>query len=397
MPIGFSETSISTMELPRLEPELPYILDDCSLAFQLGYRTKTLWWTIHDKESQYTVHKIPKKSRGKRGPTKYRVIHAPSAFMKSFLRRFHTQFLVPLQDQLGPHVTAYRKGLSTRHAVEQHIPFCPICDAAEKGKTPKKHDCPRSGSVIQMDLSDFFGSTRRSWIRNYFKSLGYSHYVAGLMASVLTVNDIPNQKPKKQRRKVEPNFYTGVPQGAPTSGAICNLVADWKFDWKVLEYLSDLSDQQNLEGEYRWRYTRYSDDVCLTCGKDFPREEKQKVCDDVISIIQREGYRINPKKTRIGHSFYRKTLLGMVFNQKPNIAKERYLTLRAMVHNALTQGIESQYERAGKSSPEEYISYLEGNVNYVCSILEKSNPERAGRLKLELDVAIEDYRGAQDA
>ena len=398
MSIGFAETSLVGIELPYVPEHIPLVIDDCSLAFHLGYRTKTLWWVLTAKDDHYTVHRIlkNKSKRGKRGkyaPKKeYRIIHAPSTFMKPFLRRVHTRFLVPLQDQLGPHVTAYRKGLSTRHAVAQHIPVCAICDDAEKGKTPKKHDCPRSGAVIQMDLSDFFGSTRRAWIRNYLKAQGYSHYVAGLLASVLTVDDLPNQKPVAQRRKGEPNFFTGVPQGAPTSGAICNLVADWKIDHKILLYLADLDKEQGLEGEWRWRYTRYSDDICLTCGKDFPREEKKKICDDVIEIIQREGYRINPRKTRIGHSFFRKSLLGMVFNQKPNMAKERYLALKAMVHNALTQGIDTQYKRAGKVSAEAYISYLEGNVNYACQILEKSNPDRAAKLQIELAVAVENHR-----
>ncbi len=389
MSVGYSETSLVRIELPDIAPSVPYVVDDCSLAFQLGYRTKTLWWAIHCKKDHYEVHRIPKKRKG------FRTIHAPSTFMKGFQRRLHTKFLVPLQNQLGPHVTAYRKGLSTRHAVVQHIPPCEICDTSPKGETPKKHSCPRRGTVIQMDLQDFFGSTRRSWIRNFFKEQGYNHYTAGLLASLMTVDDIPNPKPLRQRRKDEPEVFTGVPQGAPTSGALCNLIADWRIDHQIMGYLDSLSEKMELEGDWKWRYTRYSDDLCLTCGRNIPAADKRKVCDHVTRIIQKAGYRLNPRKTRLGHSYYRKTLLGMVFNEKPNIPREKYLKFRAMVHNALTQGVESQFKRAGFKTAEMYLDHLRGNVNYIAQIIGKSNKDRAERLQIELELAIENFEAVK--
>jgi hypothetical protein len=371
--VGFAKTSLVKIEFPTIPETIPYVIDDCSLSFQLGYRTKTLWWVINNKQEHYTVHKIPKKRKG------FRIIHAPSTFMKAYLRRVHSKFLIPLQNQLGPHVTAYRKGLSTRHAVAQHIPACSICDGTPKGISPKKHECPRTGTVIQMDLKDFFGSTRRSWIRNYFKDVGYNHYTASLLSGLLTVDDLPK-------------VFAGVPQGAPTSGAICNLIADQKIDHQILSYLAALDQEMQLEKEWCWKYTRYSDDLCFTCGVVLSSEEKQRICEHITNIIHCAGYWINPKKTRVGHSFYRKTLLGMVFNQKPNIPREKYLLFRAMVHNALTHGVETQYARAGHTTAGSYVEYLRGNVNYITQIIEKLNPERAGRLQLELDIAISNYK-----
>lgn len=378
MSVGFAKTSLTQIELPAISEVVPYVVDDCSLSFQLGYSTKTLWWVINNKKDHYTIHKIPKKQKG------FRILHAPSKFMKLYLRRLHTKFLIPLQNQLGPHVTAYRKGLSTRHAVAQHIPPCKICDSADRGVSPKKHECPRKGTVIQMDLTDFFGSTHRSWIRNYFKEIGYNHYTASLLASLLTVDDLPR-------------VFAGVPQGAPTSGAICNLIADRKFDHKILDYLETLNTRMDLKKDWDWKYTRYSDDLCFTCGINLTTEETQEICEHITAIIQKEGYWINPRKTRVGHSFYRKTLLGMVFNQKPNIPREKYLLFRAMVHNALTHGIETQYARAGYTTPQLYIDYLRGNVNYINQIIGKLNPERAERLQIELGVAVSDWEATQNA
>ena len=72
-------------------------------------------------------------------------------------------------------------------------------------------------------------------VRHYFTSIGYNHDVAGLLANLLTVTDFPNPNYKQQVKKAPPGtwvpeVFSGVPQGSPASGAICNLVADMLID-----------------------------------------------------------------------------------------------------------------------------------------------------------------------
>ena len=258
MSVGFTSTTVETIELPTKIPKgLPYAIDDCSMAFHLGFRNKTMWYVLKDTAAHYEVIRIPKRKKG------VRIIHAPTPMMKILLQRLHVKYLIPMQNQLGPHVTAYRKGCSARDAVAQHVPKCEICDTAPKGETPKKHKCPKRGLFIKMDLKDFFPSTTRAWIRYYFKSLGYSHTVAGMLAGLLVVQDIPNPKYKKGTKR--PEYFTGVPQGSPASGAVCNLVADQKLDGPILKYVAELNEKHKLEGEWVWKYTRYSDDLSFTC------------------------------------------------------------------------------------------------------------------------------------
>lgn len=385
MTIGFSSTTVDVIHLPLGIPaHMPFAIDDCSLAFHLGFRNKTFWWTVTHKSSMYKVYKIPKKRGG------IRLIHAPEPVFKILLQQMLIKFLVPLQDQLGNHVTAYRKELSCKHAVMQHIAKCPVCDSAPKGKTPAAHECPRLGTYIHMDLENFFGNTQRTWIRNYFKDLGYSHHVASLIANVLTVDDIPNPYYAELKKAGKPvnnvsETVAGVPQGSPASGAICNIIADARLDKPMLAYTEELNTQMKLEGEFRWRYTRYSDDLSLTCGKVLSEVERDEVISHVTKLVHAAGYRVNLKKTRAAHKYYRKMLLGMVFNQKPNIERQKYLRFRAITHNCLVNGFEVEAAKSGKTKSK-FVSWLRGNINYVGQIHEEHGQKLLGIFEAALNL-----------
>lgn len=383
MTTGFRETSVEIIDLPKAIPDdLPYAIDDGSLAFHLGFRPKTMWFALCKPNQQYKVLQIPKRKRG------VRIIHAPTEMMKLLLHRILIKFVMPLQEKLGSHVTAYRKGKSVRDAVLQHIPSCPFCDTATQ--TPKKHDCPRLGTYIHMDLKDFFPSTTRAWIRNFYKKYGYSHSVAGYLANLLTVKDIPNPRYKPGTEASQ--FFTGVPQGSPASGAICNLIANERLDKPLLRYFWQLNYEMRLSNPQKWVYTRYSDDLSFTCGVLLSREERQRVIEDVSKIIRESGYRIHKKKTKISYGYHRKTLLGIVFNQKPNIAKETYATLRAIVHNCATRGFETQYEKAGQPTPEALVIWLRGKIGWVKQI----NSVKGEKLLKEFDTALSLYKQRQE-
>ena len=384
MSVGYRHTSIELMELPPELPEgVPDIFDDCSLAFQLGFRTRTLWYILHHIGEQYTMHTVRKRSGG------VRLIHEPNPRMKLLLKRMLIKVVEPLQSQLGPHVTAYRKNRSIPDAVQRHVPACPVCDESPLDITPAAHNCPRNGLMLHIDLKDFFPTNSRAWVRNYFKSVGFGHDVSSYLASLATVPTIPNRKyrRKKGAAQTQPEFYTGVPQGSPVSGAICNLVADQRLDQPMLALLETLNTQYGLVApEEKFVYSRYSDDLTITCGKPFTRDDRKAILRAVSSCIKRSGYRINPKKTRMSFGPYRKILLGTVFNRHPNLPKEKYYKIRAIVHNCKVHGFDSQFQRAGKSSSGELIYWLRGKINWLCQL----NPNRGAKLKHKFDAACQE-------
>ena len=337
-------------------------------------------------KTRYRIFKIPKKSGGER------VIHAPTDLVKGLHQSINHNFLKPMQDILGDHVTAYRDGRSIKDAVSRHIADCPTCTEYESlGKTAPKHACPRYGAYIQLDLQDFFSTTSRARVRNYFRGTGYSKDVAGLLAGIFVVEGIPNEKyrPGTNDRKE----FCGVPQGSPTAGAICNLVASEIIDKPILEYLEKENEKYNLVGAYKWVYSRYADDLALTCGRDFPIGEKLRITRDIGNIVHTAGYRVNKKKTRVHSSWYRKQMLGLVFNQKPNIAREEYLKVKATVHNCFVHGVESQRDTVKFPTRGAFISYLRGKVAYYTQIM----PQKGAKLASELKLAIQNDEPDMDS
>lgn len=349
--------------------------DSITLANHLGIRHKSLWSAVLVEDSvKYKLITIPKKSG------KVRLIHAPSPGLK-FIQRRLNKYLNQFQEHLPDYVSAYRPSHKISDAVQRHIAACPICDSASE--TPPKHNCPRKGAYLQMDLKDFFHHTRRWWVGQMLeKDLGLPNSVAGPIRDIVTVKNIPCPT-----KKYPEALRYGVPQGAPTSGAICNLVAYYRMDKPICEYLEALNLRYNLTGERAWVYSRYADDLAFTCGRDFPFHEKVQIVNELIEVIEKTGYAVNKRKVHIRSSHRRKDLLGLNFNDRITISRDEYLRLRALVHNCLVHGIETQYQTAGYSDPERFISWLKGKLSYVQQV----DPRKGGALQTELAGALANY------
>ena len=373
----FQATEILKYDLnPLLEnnENLALIIDDYTLAYCLRTVTRLLWNALIYREKMYTTFTIPKKTGGLRS------IKAPRPYMKRIQSRLYRKVLTPLHKELGTHVTGYRAGVGTKAAVVLHVHPCDICDSAPAGETAKSHACPRNGTYIKIDLKDFFHTTRKWWIESYLISVGYSAYVSDLMAGIMTVPGLPHPyKPEKT--------ITGVPQGSPTSGAICNLVAARRLDTRIMGFLNKLNQDHNLDSTWGWRYSRYADDIAITCGKYVSGKQRDRVLDYVKMIISRAGYFVNPKKTKVKTGRKQRKLLGLVFNQKPNIERRDYLRLRAVVFNCLMYGFESQSQRAGYENEAPFLSWLHGKLNYVKHI----HPAHGEKLQLVLTDAIQTH------
>jgi len=380
-------------EAPRLKVEkLPLVIDDWTLAFRMGFTGRTLWFALKNRTEMYQVFKIKKASGG------MRTIHNPNKLMRLIGKQLRARFLLPLCAELGPHVGAYQVGKGTRDNALAHLAPCPVCAPADGPHTCKKvltptldsytftrlsadeckacapvpkHDCPRRGVKIHMDLKDFFTSTRRSWIRQYFhRVVGYNHYVSGLLAELMTV---PFTEGKRS--------WSGVPQGAVTSGDICNLVADWRLDQPIIA---------SLKG---WTYSRYADDLYFSHPENLPREEVDRVIAEIERLVQCAGYRVNRKKLHVQRPRRRQKVLGIVVNQKINIPREEYRKFRSLLNNCLRHGFESQVERAKKESVGELHGWLVGKITYFKMVA----PEKGEKLRMIYDFAKQKHSWATDA
>lgn len=328
---AFNKTTIELIDIPdfdKIPDGLPKVIDSMSLAHSLGIRNRTMMHLITQREHMYKRTSIRKKSGGKR------MIHAPERMLKFTQGRLLTRFFNQLE--YPEHISAYVPGRSTRKSAELHA---------------------NKPVLIVIDLKDFFPSTRRAWVRRAIQDLfGYPFAVANNMADLMTV---PMDFPYGRR-------YV-VPQGAPTSGAICNWVAHHRIDQPILEVCR----------EWGMTYTRYADDLAFSSDKKISRKEANQFIKEISKIIKNGGYRVNRKKLRVVRKGRQQRLLGMTINEKPNIMRVHFRRMRARLHQCKTKGFKTVAKEMGLESDKQLKSQIEGQLSYYNSI----NPARAAQLQ----------------
>jgi hypothetical protein len=97
----------------------------------------------------------------------------------------------------------------------------------------------------------------------------------------------------------------------------------------------------------------------------------------VAKIAIEEGFAVNHRKTRGMHRGDRQVLTGIVVNEKPNVPREDFDRLKAVLTNCVRAGPASQ-NRAGVR---DFETHLAGRVAHVASL----NRERGRKLAEILD------------
>lgn len=141
-----------------------------------------------------------------------------------------------------------------------------------------------------------------------------------------------------------------VPQGAPTSPALANLIAIM-LDTK----LSQLAEHNGLT------YTRYADDLSFS-HPDSTYDIYERI-PEIIDIIREERFKVNYKKTRVTRPHKRMVVTGVVVNDKLSVPKYQWRNFRARLHNLSRDKV--------TISAEEY-QQLRGYVEWIRSL----NPHR---------------------
>lgn len=177
-----------------------------------------------------------------------------------------------------------------------------------------QHCSPTQHQLLNLDLEDFFPSISFYRIRGVFQAhpFHFSHEVATVFAQLCTLNG-------------------GLPQGAPTSPFLANLVC------RGMD--RDLTD---LARRYRAIYTRYADDITLSFNVRSSERLPAAICsiqDGKISIgqelsdlISAHSFTINPNKTRIRGRFQRMEVTGLTVNKFPNVRRCFIDKIRGALH-----------------------------------------------------------------
>jgi hypothetical protein len=123
-------------------------------------------------------------------------------------------------------------------------------------------------------------------------------------------------------------------------------------------------------------YTRYADDLVLS-GPPALARDVASIRATVREIARGEGLRLNERKSQVMKRSGRQRVAGVVVNVKPNVAREEYDLLKAILHNAALHGPAPQ----NREGVEDFRAHLLGRVSWVAAL----HPARGARLRAAFD------------
>ncbi len=317
------------------------------LAGWLGLSAEQLDWLSDERRTHGHARTAPLQHyhyafvAKQAGPP--RLIEAPKPRLKAIQRRILREILtaVPVHDRAHGFV----RGRSCLTGAQVHA----------------------SESVVAtFDLAGFFPSIRLPRIHGLFRCLGYPWAVARRLAGLCTT--ITPAGVLLRYMEPHPQELYGVPhlpQGAPTSPAIANLLA-WSLD-RRLDGLARVAGAN---------YTRYADDFAFSGDTGFARG-LDRFRDTVKTIVGEEGFVLNPGKTRVMPRSARQRVTGVVVNEHCNVGRAEFDTLKAILHNCVRAGPGDQ-NRVGVP---DFRRHLDGRVAWV----EQINPPRGAKLRRLFD------------
>lgn len=164
--------------------------------------------------------------------------------------------------------------------------------------------------VINLDLENFFGSIHFGRVKGFFQKNKYFNMLPEIATIIAQLT-----------------CYKGcLPQGAPSSPIISNLICQ----------ILDLR-LRKIAKKYRLDYTRYADDLTFSTNADFISVEKDFFSEIKVEI-ERAGFHMNDRKTRIQDYHHRQNVTGLVVNEKLNVNSDYCRQTRAMAHNLYIKG-----------------------------------------------------------
>jgi len=291
---------------------LPRFDDIFDLCTELEISLKDLMSMSSRASSSYRTFYIETKSG------KLRRIDQPHAKLAALQRKI-LRYYLRLYD-ISFYARAYRKGTGVAMNAAPHV-----------GKR----------YLLKMDLSDFFGHITSSMLKDSaFSSMHCTEEIADVLTRLCTRNGV-------------------LPQGAPTSPALSNIVMK-SFDDSMGRWCRSRSIS----------YTRYSDD--LTFSSDLPLYPAyRKAC----STLKSMGFEVNSGKTHFITSAGRQQVTGIVVNDKLGIPSDYRRKLRQELYYVLKFGAEDVFLRSGDRQAEPglalstYLMRLMGRTEYVLQYL----------------------------
>lgn len=300
--------------LGLFEKSLPIIYDQNQLSLLVGYDVKYILKASNSNGPFYRTYEIPKRNGG------LRKIDEPLPSLKSIQRWILDEILSHVK--ISEHAHAFAGNCSIVRNAKPHL---------------------RAKKILSLDIQNFFGTIDYPRVYKLFIRLGYNSVVATTLSHLVTFRGV-------------------LPQGAPTSPAISNIVA-LKMDRRFSAYAKKL----------KLEYTRYADDI--TFSGEFANGT---VISFVRKVVEEEGFKLNEAKTRAMGRHQAQEVTGIVTNVKLQVPRQLRRKLRQIAYHISKYGLDDHLRKTGELRAN-YISHVLGLASHVLH----ANPQDKNAIHLK--------------
>lgn len=260
-----------------------------SLSDALTIPLQEIHWCCNNRVGLYREKTIPKKGKG------FRTVYAVDSRLKLIQVRINHRIFANVK------FASYLFGSISDSELPRDYLRCAT------------YHCP-SKIVASVDIKDFFDSVTEEHVRKVFRDFfNFPEAVCETLTKLCT-------------------FQDKLPQGAPTSCALANLVF---FEREPV--MADIASQSGL------RYTRLIDDITISSGqKNRPTDFLKG---KVIKMLEQEGFEYSPTKTKTQIlSLDPLTVHGIIVTGSlPRISKKRYQEIRRLTHEVVCAASNDDY------------------------------------------------------
>jgi len=197
------------------------------------------------------------------------------------------------------------------------VPTHPSAIGFRKGKSIADHVWAHAGAdlIITADIQDFFPNTHTDRVKAWYSTVFEDENVVRLMTLLTT-------------------YQGGLPQGAPTSPMLSNLV-NYEMDRQIAK-------RTELGGG---KYTRYGDDMVFSWYHRPPSDFERAI----RAILRTEGYELHPQKGwRVYHKRDEPEVTGVILTKNGGVSVPDWVHQRI---RELKRSPEDSHQLAG------YLAY----------------------------------------
>jgi RNA-directed DNA polymerase len=307
---------------------LGHIANTCGVSYALLERI------VRRQIEGYRVFNIRKRQGG------YRQISVPDPDLLLVQRWIHQNILAVQSTNVA--ATAYGRGCNAKKNAERH-------NAAKW--------------LVKLDITDFFESISERQVFHVFSAIGYPALLAFHLTRLCTKVAVRSLKYRKRRWKTRAfgrygfhanRFLGHLPQGAPTSPMLANLVC------VALD-----KEMQSLADRFNCTYSRYADDIVFS-ALSMTRAVATEVIRLASVIAGNFGFSRNRQKTHVATPGSRRIVTGLLVDgSEPKLTREFKQTICIHLYHARTKGIHGHCARRGFRSLLGFKAHLDGLIKYA--------------------------------